>query len=655
MPLLFTSDCFSFLSLPSTLFLILSLPPYYNRYLQKLPQDLLNAMELGHLAGFSPNHTSYPHPTPLQELTEHIVTLLHSNNHLTADMKLKVIAKELVNFSLTSACAKLGLGAGSLPFSRDRTAQPDSFSQLRDPRLRLEEMDQEGGQTFLDYRPGKRWSMASGGSVDSMEQEEGLRLVVTDMGGRRPSRKVSLQVESHVIEEEEVGWEEGRRRKEQEEEELEDALRMAAKKLVKKALHLACKKWESMNRRSSIDYLIASTKRLKIASPSPPPTLHEEDASFEAGIPSLQPTVELVERGGGLSPIPDRGRGKKRNRSQSHDIMMMKELEHFREVQLGLDGQEDGEREFAKPRRVSSRGKDGISVHRGGSPYLHPPEMVGELISDIRRMSIVEMQSESGAEDGYTSDEEYTILSAITKPAGSTSDSDTQSPVPPPNSPTTLQVTRDGSRYSPSPLLQQTFPSAIPPSPGDIALRLVPQFVNGSSQEEMGTCTSPEFQQQLNTSNAYTERETYANAAVELGFDKSAFLTRGPIHTTDHPVPEMDYFVILHTRPPPGLCQKFLCSNMDEVNLMYHCWLYPDAPFDPAFVRSQMLPMGVFLPQGVAPVHQDLQDAGVAFHYLHPRLAHLWPALALWYWHSWQLLACYILQLLLKAQPLSVT
>lgn len=86
------------------------------------------------------------------------------------------------------------------------------------------------------------------------------------------------------------------------------------------------------------------------------------------------------------------------------------------------------------------------------------------------------------------------------------------------------------------------------------------------------------------------------------------------------PLPNLDYFITVHSHTPPGLCQKFLCSNTNEVNLVYHCWVYPNVPIDPSLSVVEQVEMGVFLPSaGVLPVHQDLQDAGIAFNHLEPR------------------------------------
>lgn len=418
--------------------------------------------------------------------------------------------------------------------------------------------------------------------------DEGEEVEETAVAALRPSRTVSFQVQGEVIDEAEFEeeWSE-------EEEEVigdgEDSLRVSAKKVVKKALHLACKRWESMHRRSSIDYLIASTKRLKIASPSPPLTLPEEEEEktpYDDGM-----AASLCPRTGWdtPSPIPDiTATGKKRNRSESHDIMMMKELELFRRTQLG---QEEGERVFARPRRRGVK-RDNVQ----------PQESIGELIDDIHHLSLQKEDTE--LEDCCSSEENYTVLSGVTASATprTNSDSDTSSPVPPPNSPTSLQVVRGGINRTPSPLLHAVLPSALQQISRHSPL-------SSEEEEERTTCTSPQFQQKL------------------LTLQPSVFITtqtdsREPLLmlAEDCPVPEMDYYVLVHTYPPPGLCQKFLCGNTDEVNLLYHCWLYPEVPCDPSIVCSEQLSMGVFQPRGVAPVHQDLSDSGVAFHHLQPRL-----------------------------------
>lgn len=34
-----------------------------------------------------------------------------------------------------------------------------------------------------------------------------------------------------------------------------------------------------------------------------------------------------------------------------------------------------------------------------------------------------------------------------------------------------------------------------------------------------------------------------------------------------------DIYILFHTQPERSPCQKFLCENTDEVNMMYHPWL----------------------------------------------------------------------------------
>lgn len=84
-------------------------------------------------------------------------------------------------------------------------------------------------------------------------------------------------------------------------------------------------------------------------------------------------------------------------------------------------------------------------------------------------------------------------------------------------------------------------------------------------------------------------------------------------------IPEMDFYVIFHSSPLPSVCQKFLCSNMNEINILFHCWLFRDVPCDPSISVSDQLQMGVFAPQMVQPVHLELVDGGVPFYYMEQR------------------------------------
>ena len=84
---------------------------------------------------------------------------------------------------------------------------------------------------------------------------------------------------------------------------------------------------------------------------------------------------------------------------------------------------------------------------------------------------------------------------------------------------------------------------------------------------------------------------------------------------------EVDFYFIVHTQPVPSLCQKFLCENMDEINMIFHCWLFQEASCDTEETFIDQLDMGIFEPQGVIPVHQDLLDSGIEFGATSPRLA----------------------------------
>ena len=312
-------------------------------------------------------------------------------------------------------------------------------------------------------------------------------------------------------------------------EEYEHEVSIVAKKLVNKTLHIACKRVESLYRRSSIEYLIASTKRMKIAqSPSPPPTLYEE--SGEDG--RLNPFQLGRNR---RSPSPDYLRLKrgKRQRSGSHDIAMQGDLDQKRPV-----GAWRSQNDCTEPRRIlkgRSRGSGGI----GSS----------QLTSVVSRMSTTEELPESDTE---SEEESYTVLSPI--------------------------------QVSPN-----------------------PDIVKASHAHEMAHVG---FSRLQSIENPETQTIPQVAAVDSVGQDDS--------------VPDMDLLVIIHGTPTPKVCQKFLCESVNEVNLVYHCWLYRDSPFIPTMTLNGKLEMGVFCPNGVEPAHLDLQDAGVAFHMLEERWVWLW-------------------------------
>jgi hypothetical protein len=76
---------------------------------------------------------------------------------------------------------------------------------------------------------------------------------------------------------------------------------------------------------------------------------------------------------------------------------------------------------------------------------------------------------------------------------------------------------------------------------------------------------------------------------------------------------KMQFFILAHTAPIPQECQKLMCSNWNEVNMVYHAWLFPITSFTPEVTEVEQVDMGIFGAFGVRPVHQDLKDAGISF------------------------------------------
>lgn len=76
----------------------------------------------------------------------------------------------------------------------------------------------------------------------------------------------------------------------------------------------------------------------------------------------------------------------------------------------------------------------------------------------------------------------------------------------------------------------------------------------------------------------------------------------------------LDIVVAVHPTAPRQPSSKFISTNDDEVNLMYHCWCFgPDVPYMEMPELSTAMRMGVFEADGCKPVWLDLKDGGVPF------------------------------------------
>ena len=372
-----------------------------------------------------------------------------------------------------------------------------------------------------------------------------------------------------------------------------EELRIVAKKLVMKILHMACKEVESLCRRSSIEYLIASTKRMKIEeSPSPPPVLfniaEEEQDGTDLKMPN--PFSDLRPSSSERSPTPEhlllRRLGKKRGRSGSHEVSGLREfvetsrrskvvrkIMNFKDRLLGGGGTQ--QQQSGVSAKSPTKSNDDSSSQSGdeGSSFF------SSLVSNLSRMTIGEPPTESDTESETTPnmDESFTILSAVTvseDPLAGLRDESNQN--------------CNGSKQFPFPFQEHTV------------------FTRNPYQQSNHLGTSPPFPAANSNHNTPT-----SPFAIQVN------PTPKDIHSPV--IPNMDLFVIVHSQPALGECQKFLCDNTNEVNLMYHCWMYPNVPFDPSMSITGKLEMGVFEPSFVQPVHLDLQDAGIAFYFLDER------------------------------------
>ncbi len=127
----------------------------------------------------------------------------------------------------------------------------------------------------------------------------------------------------------------------------------------------------------------------------------------------------------------------------------------------------------------------------------------------------------------------------------------------------------------------------------------------------------PDVQITMEDSNINCAQDTSSTEHFLSSFPVSPTIPQ--VFTHSSVVDDLDYYIVIHSFPPTSQCQKFLCNNENEVNLMFHCWLFKDMPYDPTISATEQMDMGVFEPEGVSPIHLDLVDSGVSFYYMEPR------------------------------------
>ena len=567
-----------------------------SRTLQKLPSELLGALDLNYLLNQTQNPQQLAVPsvvietqTTTQTLQENILSFqqVYSNSGMSPE---RIIAKALVDYILYLALRRVVTSTFTFGSNVRNDTAPSSCGKQAFLTVN------SGADAMMEWRETRRFSSGSirglkegpRGSISGISMDsEGYTSATSDCSDfpKAEKHKVSFR----------IGDERTSMSMDILEEVDEEELRVVAKKLVMKILHMACKEVESLNRRSSIEYLIASTKRMRIEeSPSPPPILfniaEEQDGVDASDGKAVNPFSELKPsqppsrfQPSERSPTPEhlllRRLGKKRGRSGSHEVSALREfietsrrsrlvrkLVNFKEKLIGG---------FQPPNVKSPTKSNDDSSSQSGDESMS----FTSLITNMNRMTIhPQQESDTESETTSNADESFTVLSAVTvsedplaglrDEAGSTGDS-------------------------------RTFPFREPPM---------------SDHQRSNHLGATDLLSTTSTNNSAPPN----SLALQFGCASAVPNDTGSSFQ-DPVISNMDLFVIIHSRPTLGKCQKFLCNNTNEINLMYHCWMYPDALFDPSVSMSGRLEMGVFEPYLVDPVHQDLQDAGVAFYFLDER------------------------------------
>lgn len=480
----------------------------------------------------------------------------------------RLVARKVVRLALSAACSRLGLSdSGLQPFGTHNEVHIGLSTNTLSSLMEVEEGGGEGRREREkedNGEGGKRRNYLTAKTGSTVSESR----VTFELPQLANSVKFASDDERPTLRQGVVGGTQQRHNSMKMSGVDEQEVRTLAKKLVRAVLRMACKQWESFNRRSSIEYLIASTKRMRIGGSPTPPLPVAESPTSELERPALDRSC--------TSSQPSSVGGKKRSRSESHDVFFMKELERFRESHLGQQKEELNNSFLSVSccQRGASKETGDALLHTTFFPRQgksSPEPSIGALASDIGRMSIAETTSESECGDEDKDTDEYLILSAVTK---------------------SLDLDIDNPRAD--------YPQTVRPS---LLARASKYYSDGSIEG----CEHVSLPRRV---DCPTVPQTMTSCSSK------------PRSQAAPCVPNMDLFVIVHSYPKPGRCQKFLCNNTNELNLLYHCWLYPDIPCDPSVTVTDQVEMGIFCPQGVQPVHLDLVDGGIAFLYLDRRLVY---------------------------------
>lgn len=339
--------------------------------------------------------------------------------------------------------------------------------------------------------------------------------------------------------------------------------RDVAKRLVLRCIRAACQAIEG-ERRGSIDDLISSIKRMRISSPSPSLETEAPKPSLLNGDKPWSPCV-LVDR---EKPLPEEPALTLPERCLTPESMRMQNIrkKRGRSESHEVNSLNDYDRIRTHFAGLSSRGRRGerslLQISGNGVIGEEEAEDDNPLSSLVENLGMMMIEDDE-SEDIHEKEKEHSRpLTLTTNPATEHGSGNNSSPFTPTHAATPL-FTR----------VPPTTPTIVATTP---TFTIVPD----------------------GTTLAHLDARTAANIGS---------------------VPSMDVFVILHSCPPNGICQKFLCHNTNEINLVYHCWLFRDISCEPHVTVSDRVEVGVFDPCGVQPVHLDLQDGGAPFHYTDAR------------------------------------